>query len=413
MTLIKTSILSAISTVIKMIAGFAINKVIAVYAGPSGLAFIGQLQNFISISTTLSNGAISNGVVKYTAEYVDIEKKQKLFSTAIKISIFSAIIVAVSIFLFADKISMKLFNSLSYTNILYTFSVTIVFYSLNTLFLSILNGQKEIRKYVFSNISNSVFALVLVVVLTLNFGLEGALYALVLNQSLVFFVTFFFIIKSDWFQLNYFNQNFSFDEVKKLSHFSLMSIVSILSAMGSVLFIRYYIATHLSWEQAGYWQGIMYISDTYLMVITMTLSIYYLPRLSEITDNSELKSEILSGYKVIIPIVIFLGFLVFVLKSILIDILFTKEFYPMLELFKWQLIGDVIKITAWLLAYVMLAKAMTKIFIFTEVIFSVMFIILSILFVNAYGLIGVTYAFSLNYLIYLLTMIYIFKRKFI
>lgn len=46
----------------------------------------------------------------------------------------------------------------------------------------------------------------------------------------------------------------------------------------------------------------------------------------------------------------------------------------MIELFKWQLIGDVIKIASWLLSYTLLAKAKTKYFVATEVIFSITFI---------------------------------------
>ncbi len=48
MTLIKTSILTAISTIIKVISSFIINKIISLYIGPSGLALIGNLQNLIS-----------------------------------------------------------------------------------------------------------------------------------------------------------------------------------------------------------------------------------------------------------------------------------------------------------------------------------------------------------------------------
>ena len=77
MTLIKTSVLSAIATIIKIISGFVINKVVAIYVGPSGLAIIGQLQNFMELIVTFSNGAITNGVVKYTAEYQTIEQKKK------------------------------------------------------------------------------------------------------------------------------------------------------------------------------------------------------------------------------------------------------------------------------------------------------------------------------------------------
>ena len=71
MTLIKTSVLTAISTIITVISAFVINKVVAMYAGPTGLALIGQLKDFV---TNISNGAITQGIVKYTAEYETIEK---------------------------------------------------------------------------------------------------------------------------------------------------------------------------------------------------------------------------------------------------------------------------------------------------------------------------------------------------
>lgn len=84
----------------------------------------------------------------------------------------------------------------------------------------------------------------------------------------------------------------------------------------------------------------------------------------------------------------------------------------MLELFKWQLIGDVIKIASWLLGYLMLAKAMTKVFVITEIIFGIIFALLSVIFLNSFGLVGVTYAFALNYTLYLIVMSFIFRGVF-
>ncbi|MCV5540592.1 O-antigen flippase, partial [Escherichia coli] len=67
----------------------------------------------------------------------------------------------------------------------------------------------------------------------------------------------------------------------------------------------------------------------------------------------------------------------------------------MKPLFTWQIIGDVFKIASWLLAYVMLAKAMTRIFIISEIFFSVTFVLLSYFFIKSEGTIGVTYAYCL------------------
>ena len=413
MNLIRTSFFTAISSIIKVIVGFVINKVIAVYIGPSGLGLIGQLQSFMSIATTLSNGAITQGIIKYTAEYKTIEEKQKIFSTSIIISLFFSFLVSVLLFSFSDHLAQLILKNIKYSNVFNVLGITVFLFALNGILLSILNGQKEIKKYVFINIASSLFSLVFTSFLIIQLNLMGALYALVANQSVIFFVTLLFVIKSNWFKLKYFTQGVDKKSLIKLSRFSFMAVVSVITVHISHMLIRNYIGDNLSWDDAGYWQGIWYISSIYLMLITTSLTVYYLPRLSEIDNNIELKKEIFYGYKVIMPIVIVLALGIYFFRQLIMDIAFTNEFRPMLELFKWQLIGDVIKIGAWLLSMVMLAKAMTKVFVITEIIFSISFVGLSILFLNAFGLVGITYAFSVNYFIYLIVMFFIFRRNFV
>ncbi|TLS71841.1 O-antigen translocase [Aliarcobacter thereius] len=412
MTLIKTSVLTGISTIIKLISAFVINKVIAIYIGPTGLAAVGQLQSFISIITTFSNGAISSGIVKYTAEYQTIEEKQKIFSSSIVISLICSLIISIFLFGFSDYLSELILKDSSYSSIFIIFAVTIFLFALNMVLVSILNGQKEIKKYVLVNIAGSIFSLIFTSILIMQLNLMGALYALVVNQSVIFFVTLVFVLRSSWFKLKYFTKGLDKESLVKLSKYSLMAITSALTVPVSHLIIREYIGENLGWDSAGYWQGVWYISSMYLMLVTTTLSVYYLPRLSETQENKELRAEIFSGYKIIMPIVIFGALMIFLLKEYVILIAFSKEFMPMMELFAWQLIGDVIKIASWLLAYLMLAKAMTKVFVYTEILFSILFVVLSILFINNFGLIGITYAYSFNYFIYLIIMIFIFRKRF-
>ncbi len=412
MTLIKTSVLTAISTIIKVISAFIINKVIAIYVGPSGLAIVGQLQNFMELIVTFSNGAITNGIVKYTAEYQTIEQKQKIFSSSIVISLICSLIISIFLFGFSEYLSELILKDIQYSSVFVVFGATIFLFALNTILMSILNGQKEIKKYVLVNIASSIFSLFFTSFLIMQLNLMGALYALVVNQSVIFFVTLTFVIKSNWFKLEYFKQGLDKESLLKLSKYSLMAITSALTVPISHLIIRNYISENLGWEEAGYWQGIWYISTMYLMLVTTSLSVYYLPRLSEIQDNGELKKEVFNGYKIIMPIVIVVSILIFLLKEYIVLIAFSDKFMPMMELFAWQLIGDVIKIASWLLAYLMLVKAMTKVFIYTEVGFSALFVLLSIYFIDSFGLIGITYAFSLNYFLYLIMMIFIFRKRF-
>lgn len=409
MNLIKTSILTSISTLVRILSGFVINKVIAMYAGPSGLAIVGQLQNFNSLVMTFAKGGISQGIVKYTAEYKTIEEKQNIFSTSMVVSIVASLIIAIVLLVFNEYFSTIILKDTHYSSVFTLFGFTIVLFALNSVFMSILNGQKEIKKYVLVNIVSSIFSLFFTSWMVIQFELIGALYALVLNQSIIFFITLIFLLKTSWFKISYFIKGIDKESLHKLSHFSLMAIVTAIVVPISHLLIRNYIGENLSWEDAGYWQGMWYISTMYLLFVTTALSVYYTPKLSELTTNSELKQEIISGYIKIIPFVIVLALTIYFFKELAVKIAFSDEFLPMIELFKWQLIGDVIKIAAFLLSTMMIAKAMTKKYIYSEIFFSSSFVLLSIYLIQQYGLIGITYAYAINYLFYFIFLLFTFR----
>lgn len=412
MTLIKTSVLSFIATVIKIISGIIINKAIAVYIGPSGLALIGQFQNFTQLAMTLAQGAINKGITKYTAEYAKEETKLSiLFSTASKISIFSSVLVSIGVLAFYQYAASFIFKDESYSYVFLIFGFTLILFVINGFFLSVLNGLKEIKTYVKINILQSVYSLFFTTLLIFWLGLNGALIALVTNQSVVLFIVIWMLRKHPIIKIKNFRSSFDSIEARKLAGFAVMAIATAATVPISHLLVRNYIGENLGWEAAGYWQAMWYLSTMYLMVVTTTLSVYYLPRLSEIKDKIELRKELLLGYKVIMPIVIVMSIAVFILKDFIIWFLFTEDFTSMRSLFLWQLIGDVLKLAAWLLSYLMLAKAMTKKFVITEVVFNCSFVFLSFFLVNEFGLIGMSYAFAFNYFLYLIMMVLATKKQ--
>lgn len=412
MTLIKTSILSGIATVIKVITGFILNKIIAVYIGPSGLAYIGQFQNFIQFVMNFATSAISSGVVKYTAEYRDdLIEKRKLWSTAILISSVSTLIIAICLLIFNKYLSLYFFKTAEFSSIFFVFGLTLIFFVLNNMLLSILNGEGEILKLTSSNIISNVVTLLLVSLLSIYYGLYGALLSLTIGQSVVFFVTFFLIARSHWFKIKYFFNKYDNNFLIKLFKYALMAIIAGITGPISQMIIRDYIGENLSWENAGCWEGVTRISSTYLMMVTTTLSVYYLPKISSLKKRDDIRKEIINGYKIIIPIVIAGAVSIYFFRDYAITLLFTKEFSKMADLFAFQLIGDVLKISSWLLSYIMVAKAMLKMFIITEIIFSSTLVIFSIIFIISFGLVGVTYAYSLNYLLYLFSLYSLLKNR--
>ena len=411
MTLIKTGLLSSIAVIIKMITLLGINKILAIYVGPSGYAAIGQFQNAVQMITTLASGAINTGVTKYTAEYYDDESKQhQVWRTAGTIALTGSLFSAVVITLFNQSLAILFLNDASYGGVFIWFAATLVFFTFNTLLLAILNGKKEIARYVLANIAGSVFALIVTSAMAIQFGLYGALVALAIYQSISFFVTMLLCYKAPWFKINYLIGGIDKQTAINLGKFTAMALTAAVCVPVSHMFVRNHLGESLGWEAAGYWEAMWRLSAAYLMLVTTTLSVYYLPRLAELKNTVDIKKEIIQGYKIILPVAAVSGLVIYLLRDLIITLLFTQEFTPMRELFAWQMAGDTLKIGSWILAYLMLGKAMVKLFIFTEITFSVSFVIFTQILTHQIGLEGVALAHAVNYLIYWVVIYFFINR---
>ena len=412
MNLLKTSVLNGVAVLIKTATMFILNKILAVYVGPSGYAAIGQFQNFIQMVTTFAGSAINTAVIKYTAEYHEDESKQRaIWKTAGSIVFLFSVIFSLLILIFQKQLSVYIFQTVEYQSVFVWFALFLVFFNFNTLFLAILNGKKEILRLVIANIAGSVFSLIITGILAIKFQLYGALVALSIYQSVAFLVTLFLCYKANWFKFSYLFGKIDKVIAKKFAAFALMALVSALCVPLSQIVIRSYLTHEFGLNYAGYWEAMVRLSAAYLMLVTTTLGVYYLPRLSELSNIHDIKKEVYLGYKFIFPLAIVGGFLVYVLRDWVIELLFSPSFLPMRDLFLWQMIGDALKIGSWILAYLMLSKAMTKLFITTEIIFSLSLIILTYISTYIFGFEGVTIAYLVNYAMYWIVMsVLVFKQ---
>lgn len=409
--LFTTSLWNGLATIIKIITSLITNKIVAVYLGPSGIALMGQFGNFTSIANNIANFGITSGITKYLAEFHDDTKtRAKFLSSSFQITLLATFLTTITIVFGARYFCNSILHDIAYLPLFYIFAGTLYLFSINTFLISVLNGYKEFKKIILINIISSFLGLFITIVLVVYYGLWGALTGMILSTTLIAFVTIAFVYKSEWFSLRSFKNKPDRLATKKLLHYSLMAFTSLFAVSYIQLMTRTYIINHLSIQDAGFWQGIVKISDIYLLLITSTLSIYYLPRLSEIKNNSELLREVVKAFKFVIPVTIILSMLIFLFRSIIVRIVFSENFLPMNELFLPQLLGNVLKIATWLLGIITIARSMTLVYISFEIVGGLMFYFLTILFINKYGLIGATYSYACTYLAYFLAFLVMIKK---
>lgn len=412
MTLIKTSFLSLIATIFKISYGLVINKLLAVYVGPSGVALVGQFQSIQSGLLGVATAGFGQGLTKYLSEFRgNARKSAPVFATALKLVSLLLLPVSLGLFFLAQEVSVWVLNSPEYAFWLKGLALSLIPAAIGALLVASLNGLGEIRQLTWVGVFSSCLGIVVTLLLVPSWGVGGVVFSLVVSPFLVTALAAWYLKGSKLFSWEWVKEPVNKIDSQKLGKFTLMALVSAVVTPVSHILIRNYLSESISLDAAGLWTGMWRISEAYLLVVTMTLSVYYLPKLSGLKSGVSIQKEILHGQMIILPFVTILAAVMFFMRDWVIWLLFNDNFSGMRDLFLFQMIGDVVKIASWLYAYLMLAKAQAAVFILSELLFSILFVLLSIAFVDGFGLVGISYAFAVNYLFYLVFMIIWFYRS--
>lgn len=367
--LIRVGSSTSAANVLKMGVGIVVQKYIAVQLGPAGVAMIAQFQNYISITTSLATGGIGQGIVKYIAEFKENESERtKYISNAVYISLICSLCVALIQFLFLERIGQNLFTTNKYNNVLWVFGGTIFLFALNNVFISLLNGFGQIKEYVVSNIARSIIHLCLTIGLIYWLGLEGALWSLSVIQSLVCLITFYFIYRSNWYSIQVFLKGWEWDKIRKLLAFAFITFSTMVFSPYTDIEIRNLIIENLGIDQAGLYDALVRLSRTYFSIITMSLSVYYVPKLSRLQTGKEIRSELVSTLKVIVPLLISILLTIYFLSDFIFVLLYSERFIAVKEILPLFLLGDFFRCCAMIMGYLFIAKAKTLMFIIVSLL---------------------------------------------
>lgn len=410
--LLKVTAMTGLLTLLKMAMGFVIAKVVAIYTGPTGLAMLGQVQSLVGSLNGIINAPAGSGVVRFTAENKEqgFEACAPWWRAATQwVLIISAIAIPVGVLL-AKPIASSLFKDASLAWVVVATVCVLPFAAIGTLCNSVINGQQLYRRYVGLGMISALISGGGMLAMIAMHNINGALLAVAVQAALIGLVMLIANLRQPWFKLRYWWGSVEPKARKQIGSYMLMAITSALTVPVSLILVRNILIDQVGWDATGQWQAVYKISEVYLGVITMTLGTYYLPRLASLIGVEAIVSEIHKTARVIIPIVAVMALGVYLLRDVAISLLFTEKFRSARELFAMQLTGDVIKIASFLYAYPMLACGATKWFISTEILFSVLFVLLVFSFVTFLGLKGVVISYCINYTIYFFTMYFNVKR---
>jgi polysaccharide transporter, PST family len=411
MSLVRTGFYTTIATAARLLAGLVVIKFVAWFAGPEGVGKLGQFMSLMSLLAVLAGGGISAGIVKYVAEYRnDTQRLSRLLAAALWYALGASCLMGFVALLFSRQLALWLLGDSHYESLIRLLAIAQLGIALVNYILAVINGFMDVRRLAFVQVLGSVIGVTMVVGLSHWLHLYGALLALVVGQVLTLVVGLPVWWHSPYFRRSMLRMRFDREMTVRLASFSVMTLTSALLPPLMNIAVRNHLALQFGWEQVGYWQAVSKVSDAYLLFLTTAINIYYLPKLASTHDRASLVLELRSAYGYLLPLVMAMAAVVYLLRNGVTHLLFSADFTAANALYGPQLFGDVIKIASFVLSYLMLAKAMTRLFVISECVFAISYLALVYLFTAYFGLVGAMYAFAVNYLLYLVFNLLVARR---
>lgn len=388
-------------------------KFVAMFLGPTGMGISslfntsGQtIQQFASLGLNL-------GIVKEVAAQKDSEEFGGLLATARRLLFFTSILGALICVIFAMPLSRLTFGSDSYYWQFMLLGAMIFFGVAGQGLLSVLQGLHSVKLISATTITGSLVGLLFGVPLYYFFGNKGIVPAMVILSFSTFTAAWIGVRKAVATTPKVrFNRIVHSPVARKLLLIGIVLVASNVIGAGCNYLVNLFIRTFGELENVGLFQAANSVTNQYSGVVFSAMMLDFFPRLAEAADdNTKIRTIVNRQLEIVSLIACPLICLLIVTSPLVISILLTEKFLPILPLMRWLGVGVLIKALMFPLGYIAFAKDNRKLFFWLEGVFgNLLFLGLSCGSYYLFGLIGLGYSLIADCTI-CFTVYYIVNRR--
>lgn len=410
--LLQITSFNSFGVVLRLITSLIISKITAVLFGTQGMTFIGNLKNALSVLQNFSTGGLNRAVAKYSSEYKDQETIYKVFiSTLLWVFIGLSIILFLGVFLFSNSLSNYVFDDISYSYVFKWMAVLLPLYGLNTFLIAILQGLEQFKKVIQINIFIHLLNFVVFTICVFQFGLSGALMAVVIVPSASLGISFLMARKhlmlGDYCDFKI----FSTLQLKYFGQYAFMTLISAVTFPLVYLGIRQGLTDQIGIDAAGYWEANFRLSTFYLVFIQSLLNLYILPKFVQAKTKLEFRKIVFEFYKQILPLFGLGLILLFLGRKYLVLLVFSEDFLEVTSILGWQMIADFLRVLALVQVIQFHAKKMVWHYILTDLFLALALYFSAIIGMKFLDLSGVVIGHAISYAMYFVLILVIFRKS--
>jgi O-antigen/teichoic acid export membrane protein len=394
--ILKSSAMIGGSSVVNIGIGLIRTKALALFLGPAGIGLMGLYSSILNLAQSIASMGINSSGVRQIAEAVGSGEAERIGRTAIvlrRTAIVIGVIGALLLVIFSRAISTLTFGSDQHTVAIAALSLAVFFLSVAAGQGALIHGLRRISDMARMEILGALFGTVICIPLIYYFREKGIVPSLVSVAAMT-------ILTSWWYsrkvhisaqRLTVFQWR---QEASALLKLGVAFNASGILTMGAAYAIRLIVLRKVSFEAAGLYQSAWTLGGLYIGFILQAMGADFYPRLTaSAKDNHQCNRLVNEQAQVSLllagPGVMF----TMTFAPLVIALLYTTKFAAAVEPLRWICFGMALRVIAWPMGFIILAKGVQTIFFWTELAATAVHVGLAFLLVSYFGLTGATMAF--------------------
>jgi O-antigen/teichoic acid export membrane protein len=388
--------------VIQVITSIARGKIVAIFLGTTGMGISGLLLSSTAIVQAISGLGISFSAVREISsanESGDLIKVSRVINVLLRLLLFSAIFGSLLLILLSPLLSAYAFGSRDYIWEFVWLSTLVFFNTFSDGFQSILQANRRLKDIAKATVSSSVLSVLTSFAIYFYYGVQGIVPALITAAFIVFILNFYFVREKVKRSVSMSLKEISREGGEMVKLGSVIMVVGLFGTLVPFL-INIYIQKNGSLTDVGLYQAGLSLTTQYVSLVFAAMTVDYFPRLSAIhLDNNKVKNLANQQSEVMLLIIVPLLLGLIIAAPVLIKVLLTNEFLPIINFVRLVSIGLFFQAASHSMGLISFAKGDKTTFFFLGILGNFSWLFFSILGYKTFGLNGIGALFILHCII--------------
>ena len=402
--ILKSSSIIGGASVINIVIGLVRTKVLAVLLGPAGVGLAGLLTSIMGTASTVAGMGMSTSGVRQVAEAASRDDVARML--VVRRALWFATLVlgalgALILWLVREPVAQGIFGTADKSGAVGWLAFGVFFTVVGGSQGAMLQGMRRIADMASAGIIGSIVGTIMAVGCVLTWGVRGIVAYIIVAPLSSFVIAALFLRRiprvdgiAQWSEVK--------GEIAPLLRLGAMLMLSGLMSTVTQLLVRTIINRELGMEANGLFQAAWSISMTYIGFVLGSMAADYYPRLTAAIHDKAQANQLVNEQAHVALLLagpVLVGMLS--LAPLVINVLYAKAFFGAIDILRWQIIGDLFKIIAWPLGFIMLATGAGRMFLIAETSWNIFYLLFVWLGLKGSGLVATGVSFFVSYLILL------------